>query len=172
MSESQLALEEVVLTPHPLDAWRGALEALIACAPGSDFDVAWHLADVARNLHIAPLNLEVGHIEAKLINRLLLLSAGRQAGVKLEAARNRLGLLQVAPVLGEPDERFRVGPPASQELAVLPHPLPRQPSSRHAAPGQAAEAQGNPGFPASQPDTATPVPERSPEPSAPQSDRS
>lgn len=172
MPDSQLALEKVVLTPHPLDAWRGALEALIACAPGSVFDVAWHLADVNRKLHIAPLDLEVGRTEARLINHLMLLSAGRQVGVNLEAARNGFGLLQVAPLLGEHGAHRRADRPASQEHAAPAHSALGQSSSHHAAPRPAAEAAGIPGSPAALPDTATPVQERSPELSALQSDRS
>ena len=41
----QLPIEEITLIPHPLDAWRMALNALIAVAPGTSIDIAWHLKD-------------------------------------------------------------------------------------------------------------------------------
>lgn len=46
----QVALEEIELIPHPMDAWRAALDALIAGAPGDVVAIAWHLADANRQL--------------------------------------------------------------------------------------------------------------------------
>lgn len=172
MSNPQIAMEEIVLLPHPLDAWRGALEALIACAPGSEFDVAWHLADAAGKLQRAPEELVVGHTEARLINQLMLLSAGRQTGAELEPIRNQYGFMSVAPVIGEPDERHRAGPPTSPESDALRHQPMSQSSSRPAVLDPTAGDPQARTFQGSQPDTTRPAPVRSPEHSAPQFDRS
>lgn len=43
-------VEHIELTPRPMDAWRAALGALIAIAPGDATAIAWHLADATRQL--------------------------------------------------------------------------------------------------------------------------
>lgn len=45
MPRFQPPVEHIDLTPAPMDTWRAALDALIACAPGDTSDIAWHLAD-------------------------------------------------------------------------------------------------------------------------------
>lgn len=40
-------IEHITLQPHPLETFRQALDALIACAPGSRGDIAAHLYDAA-----------------------------------------------------------------------------------------------------------------------------
>lgn len=45
MSNQPHVTEEITLTAHPMDAWRTALDALIACAPGAEAAVQWHLID-------------------------------------------------------------------------------------------------------------------------------
>ncbi len=45
MSRTQPPVEHIDLTPAPMDTWRAALDALIACAPGDTSDISWHLAD-------------------------------------------------------------------------------------------------------------------------------
>ncbi|MCY1366554.1 hypothetical protein D9M69_534560 [compost metagenome] len=172
MSNPQITMEEIVLLPHPLDAWRGALEALIACAPGSEFDIAWHLADAAGKLQRAPEELSVGHTEARLINQLVLLSAGRQAGAQLEPVRNLYGFMRAASAIGEPDEHHRAGPPTSPESDGLRHQSLSLSSSHPAALDPVAGDPQARTFQGSQPDTTRPAPVRSPEHSAPQFDRS
>jgi len=53
MSNPTPIFVEVELQPHAMDTWRLELEKLIAAAPGTEFDIAWHLADVTRQLHSA-----------------------------------------------------------------------------------------------------------------------
>jgi len=45
-----MSIEHITLQPHPLDAWRRALDALIACAPGDATAIAWHLVDASSQL--------------------------------------------------------------------------------------------------------------------------
>lgn len=50
MANQPHVTEEITLTAHPMDAWRTALDALIACAPGDEAAIAWHLADASSQL--------------------------------------------------------------------------------------------------------------------------
>lgn len=83
---SQTPTEYIDLIPHPLDAWRAALDAVIACAPGDAIDVAWHLADaqvqVQLSLDRSPATAGV----RQLIDRLMLITAGRLMGEQLQAS--------------------------------------------------------------------------------------
>ncbi len=62
-------IEHITLQPHPLDAWRRALDILIACAPGHPADVANHLRDAAMGMGAKPAPSEQ---EARLVQRLLI----------------------------------------------------------------------------------------------------
>lgn len=76
----QIPVEEIVLAPHPLDAWRAALNALVSLAPGVSADVAWHLEDARRRLLVIRDFTAASETEALLIDRLLLLGAAKLMG--------------------------------------------------------------------------------------------
>ncbi|CDF82123.1 hypothetical protein PKB_0755 [Pseudomonas knackmussii B13] len=72
---SQNSIEHIDLIPHPLDAWRVALDALIACAPGDATAIAWHLADATRQLPDNSIAVEQLLPEATRANGKRLLTA-------------------------------------------------------------------------------------------------
>lgn len=74
---TQLRVEEIDLIPHPMDAWRAALNALIACAPGDEAAIAWHLADAQAKTQIR-LDRSLATPGARqIVDRLMLLGAGQ-----------------------------------------------------------------------------------------------
>lgn len=77
MTQSQLPIEEIDLIPHPMDAWRAALDILIACAPGDVSALAWHLVD-AQALNQDQIDRAPATPGASiLVDRLMLLGAGQ-----------------------------------------------------------------------------------------------
>ena len=51
-NQPHVVTEEITLTVHPMDTWRTALDALIACAPGDETAIAWHLIDASSQLPV------------------------------------------------------------------------------------------------------------------------
>lgn len=84
-NKPQCPVEEIDLIPHPLDAWRAALNALIAVAPGVTADIAWHLKDAREQTLVCRDFSAASQGEAKLIDRLMLLGAGKLVGNRLGA---------------------------------------------------------------------------------------
>gem|GEM_PF-3388080 len=83
---SQIPTEYIDLIPHPLDAWRAALDAVIACAPGDAIDVAWHLADAQVQVRLSLDRSPASAGVRQLIDRLMLITAGRLMGEQLQAS--------------------------------------------------------------------------------------
>lgn len=83
--QPQIALEEIELIPHPMDAWRAALNALIACAPGDGPAIAAHLAEARQQALVFVDRTPASAGTAKLIDRLMLIGAGRLVGQQLNA---------------------------------------------------------------------------------------
>lgn len=103
--QPQVALEEIELIPHPMDAWRSALNALIACAPGDGPAIAAHLAEARQQALVFVDRTPASAGTARLIDRLMLLGAGQLVGQQLKAKayqdlRNELGFSHHAPLLG------------------------------------------------------------------------
>ncbi|HDQ4610526.1 hypothetical protein ACEP28_18230 [Pseudomonas aeruginosa] len=83
-STPQLVTEEIELIPHPMDTWRAALDALIACAPGDISDIAWHLADAHQSSLLLVDRTVASPGAERLIDRLMLISAGRLLNHRLD----------------------------------------------------------------------------------------
>lgn len=99
----QMPVEEIDLMPHPLDAWRAALNALIAVAPGVTADIAWHLKDAREKTLVCRDFSAASQGEAKLIDRLMLLGAGKLMSKRLNTQAktyNELGFTHQAPLIG------------------------------------------------------------------------
>lgn len=77
MSRTQPPVEHIDLTPAPMDTWRAALDALIACAPGDTSDIIWHLADAHQSSLLLVDRTVASPGAERLIDRLMLISAGR-----------------------------------------------------------------------------------------------
>lgn len=73
-------VEHIDLIPHPMDAWRAALDALIACAPGDACDIAWHLADSQVQVQLLLDRTPATPGVVTLVDRLMLIAAGRLIG--------------------------------------------------------------------------------------------
>lgn len=171
----QCPVEEIELIPHPLEAWRAALNALIAVAPGSSADIAWHLSDARTNTLICRDFGAATQGEAKLIDRLMLLGAGKLVGQRLDAGQHNqqgvladLGFTRLARAIGEPPARQPVHRTASpSSVSPLPQNSPQASGGFVAAPVGTA--------PAPQPllqDEVPLEPEHSPALPTSQSDRS
>lgn len=171
--QPQVALEEIELIPHPMDAWRTALNALIARAPGDQAAIAWHLAD-ARQHALVHVDRTAAPYAAKLVDRLMLIGAGGFVSQQLKAKayqelRNELGFRPEAEVIGVDfaashgrRPAAQPAPASSSEHAAQPtHPASASPASR--AP---AEQGQRPAAQAAQPDKASsaPAPESAPQP--------
>lgn len=171
--QPQVALEEIELIPHPMDAWRAALNALIARAPGDQAAIAWHLAD-ARQHALVHVDRAAAPYAAKLVDRLMLIGAGVFVSQQLTAKayqdlRNAFGFRPEAEVIGvdfaAPHGHRPAAQPApasSSEHAAQPtHPASVSPASR--AP---AEQGQRPAAQAAQPGKASsaPAPESAPQP--------
>ncbi|HCF5005019.1 TPA: hypothetical protein NIF89_005240 [Pseudomonas aeruginosa] len=81
----QLMTEEIELIPHPMDAWRAALNALIACAPGDGPAIAAHLAEARQLAMVFVDRTTATDGTRKLVDRLMLIGAGRIVGDRLQA---------------------------------------------------------------------------------------
>lgn len=79
----QIALEEIELIPHPMDAWRAALDAVIACAPGDESAIGWHLADAQAKLTVCLDRTPATAGTRQIVDRLMLIGAGRIIGGRL-----------------------------------------------------------------------------------------
>ncbi|MBN0016262.1 hypothetical protein JTL76_33720 [Pseudomonas aeruginosa] len=75
--QPQLMTEEIELIPHPMDAWRAALNALIACAPGDSAAIAVHLAEARQQALVFVDRTAATEGTRKLVDRLMLIGAGR-----------------------------------------------------------------------------------------------
>ncbi|MFI8609494.1 hypothetical protein ACIGFL_14405 [Pseudomonas sp. NPDC077649] len=103
-NQPQVVTEEIELTPHPMDAWRAALDALIACAPGDETAIAWHLLDASSQLPANRGAIEQLLHEATRANGKCLLTEA-QAKQRLEqrfagCALDALGFTRLAPWIG------------------------------------------------------------------------
>ena len=169
----QVALEEIELIPHPMDAWRAALNALIARAPGDQAAIDWHLAD-ARQHALVHVDRAPSPYVAKLVDRLMLIGAGGFVGQQLKAKsyqdlRNELGFTPAAEVIGidfaAPHGRRPVAQP---ELASSPEHAtqPARLASSSPASSAPAEPGQRPATPAAQPGKASTAqaPESAPQP--------
>ncbi|HEJ2039538.1 TPA: hypothetical protein SLV86_001292 [Pseudomonas aeruginosa] len=76
-------VEHIDLIPHPMDAWRAALNALIACAPGDGPAIAAHLAEAREHALVIVDRTLATPGTAKLVDRLMLIGAGRLVGDRL-----------------------------------------------------------------------------------------
>lgn len=166
--QPQVALEEIELIPHPMDAWRASLNALIACAPGDGPAIAAHLAEARQQALVFVDRTPATAGTRKLVDYLMLIGSGRLAGQKLDS-RNALGFRPQAEVIGidfaAPHGRRPAAQPAlasSPEHAAQPaHQASSSPaSSAPAEPGQ------RPAAPAAQPGKASTAqaPESAPQP--------
>ncbi|HEJ6187117.1 TPA: hypothetical protein SL832_005174 [Pseudomonas aeruginosa] len=85
----QLMTEEIELIPHPMDAWRAALNALIACAPGDSAAIAVHLAEARQQALVFVDRTTATEGTRKLVDRLMLIGAGRIVGEQLKREATR-----------------------------------------------------------------------------------
>ncbi|HBP1199173.1 TPA: hypothetical protein L5S41_005960 [Pseudomonas aeruginosa] len=83
--QPQLMTEEIELIPHPMDAWRAALNALIACAPGDSAAIAVHLAEARQQALVFVDRTAATEGTRKLVDRLMLIGAGRIVGDRLQS---------------------------------------------------------------------------------------
>lgn len=174
-NKPQCPIEEIELLPHPLDAWRAALNALISVAPGVTADVAWHLKDASEKIMICRDFSAASQGEAKLIDRLMLLSAAKIFGGQLDTQKmplNELGFTHLAPLIGidlsaaavrERQTDLQSGSASSHEHAARTEHLA---SSCSASSAQVLPGQPLPESQPAQPNKATPDSEHG---SAPQS---
>jgi len=81
----QLMTEEIELIPHPMDAWRAALDAVIACAPGDESAITWHLTDAQAKLTFCVDRTPATAGTRQIVDRLMLIGAGRIVGDRLQA---------------------------------------------------------------------------------------
>lgn len=81
----QLMTEEIEMIPHPMDAWRAALNALIACAPGDSAAIAVHLGEARQQALVFVDRTAATEGTRQLVDRLMLIGAGRIVGDRLQA---------------------------------------------------------------------------------------
>lgn len=104
----QCPIEEIELIPHPMDAWRAALTALIACAPGDGAAIAAHLAEARGQALVFVDRTYATPGVTKMVDRLMLLGAGKLLGQRLNEQHTSdgvlaaLGFTQLARAIGEP----------------------------------------------------------------------
>lgn len=167
-NQPQIPVEEIELLPHPLDAWRAALNALIAVAPGNSADIAYHLDDARTCTLFCRDFSAASQGEAILIDRLMLLGASKLMGNRLDAAKpnsdqvDAFGFTPHARLIGidlsaaAVRARQTTGQPGTASPDV--HEARTEPlaSSCQASTAQAAQGQPTPASPSPQPDTARP----------------
>lgn len=85
----QCPIEEIVLLPHPMDAWRTALNVLIACAPGDGSAIAAHLAEARQQALVCVDRTGATPGAAKLVDRLTLIGVSRLIGQQLKSEATR-----------------------------------------------------------------------------------
>ncbi|WP_373389011.1 hypothetical protein [Pseudomonas alcaligenes] len=107
-NKPQISFEEIELIPHPLEAWRMALNALIAVAPGTAVDIAWHLKD-AREKTLVCRSFSATQGEVKLIDRLMLIGAGKLVGQRLDQQR-AAGVIHPADHIASSSRRVHLHP--------------------------------------------------------------
>lgn len=107
-----LNVEHIDLIPHPLDAWRAALDALIACAPGDSCDIAWHLADAQAQVLLMLDRTSATPGVVALVDRLMMLGAGRLVGTPRTRRHNEHGFTHQAQFLGS--AQLALGSPSHQ----------------------------------------------------------
>ncbi len=135
MPRFQPPVEHIDLTPAPMDTWRAALDALIACAPGDTSDISWHLADAHQSSLLLVDRTVASPGAERLIDRLMLISAGRLLNHRLdreEAQQISSRLLERA------QRRIAARRPSLDATPATPHQVAHQP----AYPGH---QQGRPG---------------------------
>lgn len=168
--QPQIHVEEIELTPLHIDVWRTALNALIAVAPGSTYDVAWHLADAREKTLTCRDFSAATQGEAALIDRLMLLAASKRAGaVDIGASFHSPEL--ATPIGAEPVDM----PTLSAAIRAFPSllvPEARPASAYCSCARQGAAHRSTRPSPAQSPAAATPLTTHSAAPQAPQSDRS
>lgn len=162
MFTPQLAVTEITLIPHPLDAWRAALNALIAVAPGTSVDIAWHLNDARERTLICRDFSAASQGEAKLIDRLMLISAGKLLGATLAPARNHLGLNVEARVIGDFAAHHSTVQPANPASDAQRDQSPHQANAAGQEHVSATCAQPHQPSQPPQPGATTPAPTHSP----------
>lgn len=169
--QPQVVLEEIELIPHPMDAWRAALNALIACAPGDGPAIAAHLAEARQQALVFVDRTPASAGTAQLIDRLMLISAGRIVGDQLQGkaniGRNEHGFKRQAQLIGvDFAGRQPAAQPALASSAARVAPSEPLASSSTASSAQAVQGQA-PASPAAQPGKASNEPAPG---SAPQSE--
>ena len=189
-NQPQCPVEEIDLIPHPMDAWRAALNALIAVAPGDSADIAYHLDDARKCTLICRDFSAASQGEAKLIDRLMLLGAGKLVGNRLDTAKpngehNAFGFTHHARLIGDHGQPSELATPIGAEPADMPTlsaaiqacPSLLVPEARQASaccscahPGAGHQALRSP--PVQSSAAATPLTTHSAVPQAPQSYRS
>lgn len=141
MSRTQSPVEHIDLIPTPMDTWRAALDTLIACAPGDCAAIAWHLSDAHQSsLLFVDRTVPTPGTE-RLVDRLMLLSAGRLLGNRL----NRDDAHQISHRLLEPFRRHAAarqpGPDAVLAMVRQAERQPGSPDRQQGLEGQARDQQ-------------------------------
>lgn len=96
-NKPQVKTEEIELIPHAMDAWRAALDLLIACAPGDGPAIAAHLGEASKAALVCVNRTGATQGVAQMVDRLMLIGAGRIIGVRLDQQQNELGFTHHAP---------------------------------------------------------------------------
>ncbi len=160
MPRIQPPVEHIDLTPAPMDTWRSALDALIACAPGDASDIVWHLADAHQcNLLLVDRSAASPGAE-RLIDRLMLISAGRLLNHRLDREEAH----QISSRLLEPPRRHTAvhqpDPDAASAMSRLTARQPASPGHRQGLAGQSRDQS-----PVDEPEQQTPSASTHQEPS-------
>ena len=135
MSRTQSPVEHIDLIPTPMDTWRAALDALIACAPGDTAAIAWHLSDAHQsNLLLVDRTIASPGAE-RLVDRLMLISAGRLLGNRLSRGEAH----QISHRLLEPVRRHGVARQPAPDAVLA---MSRQAGNQPAFPGRQQGLEG------------------------------
>jgi hypothetical protein len=125
MSRTQPPVEHIDLIPTPMDTWRAALDTLIACAPGDTSAIAWHLADAYQSSLIVVDRTVASPGAERLVDRLMLISAGRLLGNRLSRGEAH----QISHRLLEPARRHGAArQPAPDEVLAMSRRAEHQPT--------------------------------------------
>ncbi|HGT3447863.1 hypothetical protein JEZ84_32110, partial [Pseudomonas aeruginosa] len=125
MSRTQPPVEHIDLTPAPMDTWRAALDALIACAPGDTSDIIWHLADAHQSSLLLVDRTVASPGAERLIDRLMLISAGRLLNHRL--GREEAQLIS-SRLLERAQRRIAARQPSLDATPATPHQVAHQPA--------------------------------------------